>query len=258
MSGVEGLTIRSSDSTSVSIYCRIPSSLNDKGSGLMFLSVSNITITNLILKSCGILHYYTPLQYYTAIRNDTVQKYRSAVYIVNSTNINFRLVTFYRSVGRGLSLYDVDGRVQITQCKFVANAVLEEEKKQIFGGGGLSIQFTQCPPSYTCHDSEDVVHYYSGSHYKVEECVFQDNRVTDNLLPEVIQIRYKRNIAGRGGGIRVTLEEYSCRTTISIVNSRFFNNAARHGSGIYLRFWDNTRENNIAIKNCQFSKKLCT
>ena len=246
VSGVDGLTIRSSDHTNATIYCRVPSSINDIGSGLVFESASNIKILNVMVKRCG------TLQYSTTVRNSRVWKYRSAVYIINSTNVTFSGSRFDRSVGRGLSMYDVYGYVQITRCKFVGNAVLEEEEMQIFGGGGVFIQFTRCPPGYIHCNPRDNVHNY-GSYYEFEDCVFQDNRVTDNeTLPKIVQYTFRFNSAGRGGGIGVILEGFSLNNNISIANCKFYNNSARYGGGVYVRLFNYAQKSNVAITNCQF------
>ena len=50
------------------------------------------------------------LQYGTVMKNNAHLKFRSAIYIINSTNIYFTGSSFYESLGRGLSMYDVDGQ----------------------------------------------------------------------------------------------------------------------------------------------------
>ena len=93
VSDVDGLTLRGSKST---IHCLPPARSIDTGSGLLFISVSNLHVSNVIFEGCG------TLQYSTTLRNNSNVKYRSAVYIINSTNISFSESSFHRSVGKGL------------------------------------------------------------------------------------------------------------------------------------------------------------
>ena len=68
---VERLTIRGSDFKSFTIHCMPPSSSNDTGSGLVFVSILNLTVSNVKFKGCG------TLQNSTTLRNDSIIKYRS-------------------------------------------------------------------------------------------------------------------------------------------------------------------------------------
>ena len=92
---INGLTIQGNGSST--IQCKQPKTHTDIGSGLVFQSVSNLTIFNLIIQGCG------TLQLSTTFRNGTSVPYRSAVYIINSTSIHFSNLTLLKSVGRGLS-----------------------------------------------------------------------------------------------------------------------------------------------------------
>ena len=55
VSHVSGLTIQSDGSASSTIYCSLPTAHNDTGSGLVFESVLNLTISHLTIKGCGTL-----------------------------------------------------------------------------------------------------------------------------------------------------------------------------------------------------------
>ena len=114
---VDGLTIRSGDNTNSTIYCRQPATSNDTGAGLVFVSVSNLSISNVVFEGCG------TLQLSTIVQNNGNVKQRSAVYIINSTNIRFNEINFLKNIGRRLSMYDVSGDVHIEKCKFHKNAV---------------------------------------------------------------------------------------------------------------------------------------
>ena len=102
---VENITIRGSDFKGSTIHCMLPNTSSDTKSGLVFVSISNLTVSNVRFKGCG------TLQNSTTLRNF---KYRSAAYVLNCTNVHFIETTFHRSVGRALSLYDDNGYVKNT------------------------------------------------------------------------------------------------------------------------------------------------
>ena len=149
VSHVSGLTIRSERSLNTTIYCALPTAHDDTGCGLVFESVSNITISHIAMKGCG------SLQLSTTTRNGFNVLYRSAVYIINSTNIHITNIMLLKSCGRGLSIYDVDGYVEIKDSVFSENIVPANESNRLFGGGGMSIDFTYCSPGYpNCLEQE--------------------------------------------------------------------------------------------------------
>ena len=90
----------------------------------------------MVFEGCG------TIQYSTTLRNDANVKYRSAVYILNCTNIHLNESSFHKSVGRGLSLHDVGGLIEIKNSE---NMVPEKENMTLFGGGRIYIEFTWLP-----------------------------------------------------------------------------------------------------------------
>ena len=255
-SQVVGLTIRSSENTNSTIYCKPPEAFTDVGSGLVFNSVTNLTITNVKFEGCG------TLQLSTTIRNDTNVKYRSAVYIINSTNINFTATSFSGNMGRGISLHDVGGLVEIQNSEFLDNRVPERELMALFGGGGVYIEFTHCTPGYTyCNQSENI--HNKGNTYVIKDCVFKRNRATnDEVTAQLHIIQFRQltgsdgNNAGQGGGIHITMKGTSFQNVITIRKCLFYNNSAQYGGGIDAVVQDNSHENTITISACTFKNNL--
>lgn len=243
---VDGITIRSSGNRTSTINCRLPSTNNDTGSGVVFEFVSNLTIINVIFEKCG------TLQRGKNHVNGTVLN-RSALYIINSTNIHFIKSTFHRNVGRGLSMHNVYGHVKIYQCHFVENEILNDEKYVIIGGGGILLELT------TCSAVKNGICNHGGNKYEIEECFFQSNKATDNvLLSHTFQIlplayyRYKQS--GRGGGIVIILSGDTTCNSITIANCIFHKNSAQHGGAVYLILQDYVSENTITISGCAFTE----
>ena len=244
VSGVDGLTIRGSRLRKSTINCRSPASSNDTGSGLVFESLSNLHVSNVIFEGCD------TLQYSTTIRNGGNVKYCSAVYIINST---FSESNFHKSVGKGLSLYDTLGHVEIRNSTFAENKILDQNKTILFGGGGLHVEFTHCSPGYPQCDSEDNTHNKNSS-YVIKHSVFEGNRATNNDITAQVQFRELTggdgNNASQGGGTHITFK--GTINSIEIVNCTFHNNSAQYGGGISVIFQDHSHENTLSVSNCVF------
>ena len=256
VSDVDGLTLRGSDGTNYFIYCMPPNSSADKGSGLVFESLSNVVVLNVIFEGCG------TLQYSTTLRNGVNVEYRSAVYIINSTNISFSDAGFHKSVGRGLSLHDVTGYVEINNTNCLENKVPEVEQMILFGGGGIYIEFTHCTPGYPNCNQKDNTHN-KNSRYVIKDCVFEGNIATNNEITaqlHIIQFRQLTgsdgNNAGQGGGIHITFKGTTLLNSIRIHNCTFHRNSAQYGGGIDAVLQDNSCENTIYVSACTFTNNL--
>ena len=256
VSDVGGLTLRGNQLRKSTIHCLPPSSSIDIGSGLLFISVSNLHVSNVIFEGCG------TLQYSTTFRNGDNVKYRSAVYIINSTNISFSESSFHKSVGRGLSLHDTVGHIEIRNSTFVENKISNEDKTILFGGGGIHIEFTYCSPGYPLCNFKDNMHNKNSS-YMIKDCMFVGNRATNNEVTEqahIIQFRRLTgsdgNNAGQGGGIHITFKGNNSRNSIEIINCTFTNNSAQSGGGIDATFQDHSQENTLNITGCTFTDNL--
>ena len=205
VSNLDSLAIRGSQLMNSTIHCLPPASSRDIGSGLVFESLSNLHVSNIIFEGCG------TLQYSTTIRNGGNVKYRSAVYIINSTNISFSESNFHKSVGKGLSLYDTLGHVEIRNSTFAENKILDQDKTMLFGGGGLHVEFTHCSPGYPQCDSEDNTHNKNSS-YVIKHSVFEGNIATNNDITAQVQFRELTggdgNNASHGGGIHITFNSF--------------------------------------------------
>ena len=252
ISGIDGLTLRGNDST---ISCRQPetNNLNDTGSGLFIVNTLNLTVFNVIFEYCG------TLQKSTTLRQGMNVKYHSAVYIINSTNISISNTSFRRNAGRGLSLYDVSGYVYISNCEFIENRLLDDEQKILFGGGGMSIEFTYCSPGYPhCNQYENTRN--KGNTYVIKDCKFDGNRATKNEVTSQIHIIQFRLLAdsnahnaGQGGGIHITMKGTSFHNYIAIISCIFHNNSAVYGGGIDAIIQDNSQDNIINVTACTFT-----
>ena len=257
-SNVSGLTIRGGNETTSTIYCKPPTNSSDIGSGLIFVSVTDLTVHSVTFKGCG------TLQYSTTFRDGEYSKYRSAVYIFNSTNIHFDESSFHKNVGRALSLHDVDGHVIIENSEFLENSVPYEEQVNLFGGGGIYIEFTYCALGYqNCSYTQN--RYNRNSVYVIKDCVFKANRATSNdVTAQIHTVQFRilagndGNYAGEGAGIAVFFKGSSFNNSIAVLNCSFYNNSAQFGGGINVLFQDYSHYNTLYIGGCVFANNTAT
>ena len=141
-------------------------------SGLAFIAVRNLTIEYLTIIGCGMKHVSTNEN---NVKGNFID-FRSALFIQNST-IFLNNVNISNNDGKGLSFYDTNGIVMLTNSFFMYNLLnLEGDMNKIneFGGGGVYIEFTKCSPGQTACDPYGNS-YNSNSKYVVENCTFANN-----------------------------------------------------------------------------------
>ena len=250
VSGVKGLTIRGDGNTASLIKCNHAVNMEY---GLVFQFVSNLTISNVNFEGCG------TLQYSTTIRNYASVKYYSAVYIINSTDIQFSHTNFHRNIGRGISLHDVDGVVKVSNSDFKENILFPSSERGVFfGGGSIYIEFTYCSPGYSRCDPEANDHN-KHSRYYITNCTFEANQAKNQEATNqshIVQFRIlpgsDGNNAGQGGGLHVIIKGSSFNNSVTVSNCRFFNNSAVWGGGIDTLFLDSASNNSFSVRHCIF------
>ena len=237
LSQVEGLTVQGIGSTAPTIHCPPLTTHSSTGYGLVLRSFSNLKVSHVIIEGCGTIPDDITLK-------QGVTQYRSAVYIINSTNINFTGVTFQGNMGKGLSMYDVSGYMMIANSTFSDNTASNEE---LFGGGGLSIH---CAQGHT---------HCIGSVYIIKGCMFNNNTATKDDIKARLSMLQLRELsgsygdsAGQGGGIRIGLKGNSENNSITIEKCSFHDNVATFGGGIDVVLQNNSDGNNITVSGCDF------
>ena len=232
VSGVEGLTIQGGGNT---ISC------SDAGSGIVFESVSNLKVLNITFDGCGTLPSSTTRGYITDY---------SAVHIINSTNVEFSDTSFHRSVGRGLSMHSVDGRVEVSKSRFVENVFPPGGGGT---GGGVYIELSSRVPG---SGQETARHHNTGTWYSIKDCVFRGNRASTNNTGQRSVLSESEdgiNTSG-GGGIHFVVNNSNSTNSMMIQNCTFYNNSARYGGGMHVVFLGRVNNNSkFSIEDCSFT-----
>ena len=246
VSNRQHIAITGMDPSNTTVQC--PDGSN---AGLEFVGVSDLQITGIKFENCGYTFNST-----TKGISEEMALFRSAVYILNSTNIILESVAFVNNRGVGLALFDVNGSVSIGESNFSGNAVPESEHNIYNGGGGLYIEHTYCTPGLTPNCNFQNNPHNNNTKVNITNCQFTNNHGSHVPNQSATQLVYQQKTnsrrLGNGGGITITLKAYSHQNKISISRCTFGNNSAGFGGGIDIQLQDYVTDNDIKIVNCKF------
>ena len=228
------------------LYCNIAN--QSTGAGLLFRRISNLYFAGLSLENCGSILSSTTRD------NDVMLMFRSAMYVLNSTNVSVESTSFMKNHGIGLVFFDTDGHVTIQNSIFTENRVPIDETSTYAGGGGLYIEHTYCTPGKINCDYMDNP-YSNSSLYEISNCYFNHNH--GSILPERgnTWVRFQKsssNRLGRGAGIAITLKGESTLNEFQITNCTFLNNSAEFGGALNIQLQDYSTFNSIQVNDSQF------
>ena len=187
---------------------------------------------------------------------DTTLEFRSAVYILNSTNVTIESTQFLNGTGVGVSIFDTGGFVTILDSIFSGNAVKTEEQSIYPGGGGIYIEHTYCTPGRTSECDYRHNPYNSDNTYRIHSCSFSDNHAStldDKHIPEKGTQTLR---LGKGGGVSISLKGQSEYNRFTISSCWFANNSALYGGGLDISLQDSAGHNNIIVKDCLLEKNV--
>ena len=231
-----------------------------KGYGMRFDSITSLSLYGLSFTNCGSLHNSTSVN--NTCTSEPPQVFRSSLYLLNCTDIEFNAVSITESKGTGLTLFDCNGAVNIINCEFSHNRVWDEEKEVYSGGNGVYIEFTYCSPDwYTVCDSDQAGKRVNNanSHYRISNSNFSNNTAS-RLIPHNGDRTYNRGKSFRGlgkggGGLSVIVKGKASNNVFDLENLTFsYNEVKRYcfGGALYLHFQDSPSGNVINIRQSHF------
>ena len=204
--------------------------------GLSFLQSNDILMLNLIFEKCLMEHNSTSFR----PTNKTQLQFYTALYFSSCNNITISGVDVRYSNGTGMTLYDVNGYVDINNSSFHSNWPYNGD-----GGGGLYIEFTYSNPD-GFHPPNNI----SKANYYIYNCNFTDNVADVNNSNDTLFIRPIKNdhlSFSRGGGISIYFKGNAQCKDISITKCWIIGNRAYWGAGIFAEFQDFSRHNNFIV-----------
>ena len=216
--------------------------------GLKFVRITNLSISGIRVVNCGAFANST-----TRSNETSMAIFRTAVYILNSTDVNVESSAFINNRGVGLVLYDVNGYVSIQNTNFTNNFVPEDEQLKYHGGGGLYIEHTYCTPGLVACDYRSNS-YNNDSEYRISGCNFVNNSATTppELSPSefVHQLGTDSKHFGSGGGLQIILKGISSGNTFMVNSCTFENNSAEFGGGININIFQNFIRDEFYFESC--------
>ena len=207
-------------------------------SGLGFTG-SNIALVNLRFMHCGALHNSTSKH-----NNTSTLLFRSALYFERVHSLTLTNVMVSDSLGVGVTLFNVAGKVDMLQCQFKYSGAQNEYP----GGAGLYVEFTYCDPGVTEENCTHPVGYNSHSEYNITQCNFVRNVATTvgtNASNFTKPQRLDHQAFGRGGGLSIFFKGNATGNKFIIDSCYLTANTALWGGGLFIEFQDNSHNNSI-------------
>ena len=229
---------------------------NSSDTGLTVLNSENITINNITLVDCGVLHHSTSVD--TTNRSSTIT-FQSAMYVYQSTTIKLESLSINYTDGAGLTLFDIDGILEVTDCTFAHNRISMNNTNVYPGGGGVYLEFTYCPPGQH-GDKCDRHTNITNSQYNFNRCKFIHNAATNVHRKETdFAIDEGSNFQGlgRGGGLNVMFRGTASHNVVTLTKCSFVSNSAIWGGGLKVTFLDAVFNNSFTALECMFENNEC-
>ena len=218
--------------------------------GIAFIGVTNLIIRYLNITGCGMKHVST-----SQIKVGHFITLRSALFIQNSTNVVISHVSIYNNNGIGLQVVDTNGVVSISSSYFIGNTInREEEAANLTGGGGVSIELTECSPGVTTCNSHDN-QYNANSNYTIYQCTFENNSAINHYTNEPDRPTSDTHVYyGFGGGLSIGIHGHAHHNFFKISESNFSLNVANSGGGFNVEIKQNAKHNDVTISHSLISE----
>ena len=237
------------ENSSVIVRCTPRNGTKSMDAGLSFRSVQNLSIIDLTFEHCGALQNSTSAN----VSSGSTMTFKSAIYVLNCTDVNIIGVTVSNSNGTGIAFFDTNGTVVVSHSIFEQNNVSHLDSS-LPGGGGLYVEFTYCTPGArdNCfHSTSDN----QNSTYLVQNCTFVGNNAS-TLHPDATSyIRAKGSDfqgLGRGGGLCIIFKGNITGTKFNVSDCTFHGNSAIWGGGLFIQFQDFPKDNSVTVTDSDF------
>ena len=264
--------VKGSGATETTINC-------SNASGLAFVNMTNLTISDLTLFNCSQSRPSTSIGNVSEFH--TVP-FLVGLYIWRCREVVIENFHISETNGVGLVLYETGGRVSINSSVFHHNGIPESATGSLqYGGGGVNVEFPYCPPGHyedeecgkelsyaeyifnNCTFTNNTAHLgeeYSDAEYMFINCNFTNNTasLTSRYSRQfIVQGHSSHQSFGRGGGMAIYFSGNSSNNSVSLSNCHFTGNTAVFGGGLLSEFNDEAQNNNLLLLNCHFIENTC-
>ena len=221
------------------------------GTGLGFFNARNLTLSNFTLLGGGRIMNSTSIN----TTNDEVAVFRVALYLLDCSDVTIEGLIITNSTGAGLAMYDVTGKVDITNSVFQYNIPLETE--ELPGDGGVSILFTHCKSGDTQLCNEITRTNYTT--YNIQKCSFLSNIATSSESTRLFRPSPYSTVHqqfGYGGGLTIMMRGIAQYNTVTIKDCKFLYNQAVWGGGLFVGLLDESASNRLVLDNVLFDSNF--
>ena len=241
--------VKGSGATETTINC-------SNASGLAFVNMTNLTISDLTLFNCSQSRPSTSIGNVSEFH--TVP-FLVGLYIWRCRDVVIENFHISETNGVGLVLYETGGRVSINSSVFHHNGIPESATGSLqYGGGGVNVEFPYCPPGH--YEDEECGEEFSDAEYMFINCNFTNNTasLTSRYSRQfIVQGHSSHQSFGRGGGMAIYFSGNSSNNRVSLSNCHFTGNTAVFGGGLLSEFNDEAQNNNLLLVNCHFIENTC-
>ena len=217
------------------------------GTGLGFFNVTQLNLANFKLLGGGRLMNSTSIN--TTSTSGEAAVFRVALYLMDCSDVNIEGLVITNSTGTGIVMYDVTGKIGITNSVFQYNMPLETE--ELPGDGGVSILFTDCKPGKApCIDK-----VINGTTYNIQSCIFLSNVATSSNSTEIFRPSPFATVYqqfGHGGGLSFITQGTTNNTMLQIKHCNFTENRAVWGGGLSIGLYGKLSRHQIILDNLLF------
>ena len=248
LSQLDGLVVKGSGAEETIVHCL-------DASGLAFVNMTNLTISDLTLFNCSQSRPSTSIGNVSELH--TVP-FEVGLYIWRCRDVVIENVHINETIGVGLVLYETGGRVSITSSVFHHNGIPENMPDTLYGGGGVNIEFPYCPPGH--YDDNECGNELSGAEYSISNCYFTNNTAQLGTRYSEHFITPERSIHqsfGRGGGMAIYFSGNTSDNNVSLSDCHFVGNRAVFGGGLLGEFNDRAQSNTLSFFHCHFIENTC-
>ena len=223
-------------------------SCSSNETGLRFLNVSHLEISDIEFINCGCTGYVVSNLY--GLPNETL----SALLFINGSSLTLTNVTVVNAVSAGIFIYNVVDYVTMDSCK-----VINASSDKIDFMSGTVIAYNNHTTTNTrlvisqCHFMNSGYTNYSKGHcsyyinyeliYSCGLALFHGN---PNLTVEISDSIFFNNTGCNGGNMAVLIFDFRTEydtAMVTFTNTNFSNGLSRFGGGLYMSFENSISDN---------------
>ncbi len=261
VSGSSNISIQSSDDeneTLATISCQ-------KGVGLGFVNITNLTLRNIAIDGCGLSGDELEMTA-VAIRKGVDMFLQvpfalsSALVIGDITNLIMHGVQVQNTLGLGMLGINLVGTASLRDILFYNNTctmctigllpqVLNGTYLEQIGGGMFLVY----------HDYHNTSRQHDFTNLEITNGSFRGNKDCSLTGDVAIRAHYSHALhsygytVGAGGGLSVVLSQVQYHVNVTVSSSDFDNNAAQYGAGAHILLFHGISNSSLTISGCEFA-----